>query len=236
VLKLNESLFKPLFLKYVDWATSEASENTILAENRSILLYRSLDVLLEHLKSIFAPYCSYTMDNAVEWLQQYAAGRMHDQRWDLMISAFAKMMLYDNDGFLNESLLSGLISPLVNQLNLKTEDKVLYSQCMESSLVPCLGQLAIAIHRTEPSLLKQLNHQVLMKTREEQTAVRLAALKTMKEFYERMGEEFLVHLPETVPFLAELLEDDDEHVETLCREVIKVVEEHLGESLQEHLK
>ncbi len=66
--------------------------------------------------------------------------------------------------------------------------------------------------------------------------VRLAALKVVEEFYTKMGDEFLIFLPETVPFLAELMEDDDEAVEKACRKVIALVESYLGESLQEHLK
>ena len=36
--------------------------------------------------------------------------------------------------------------------------------------------------------------------------VRLAALKVVEEYSTRLGEDFMVLLPETVPFLAELME------------------------------
>ncbi len=36
--------------------------------------------------------------------------------------------------------------------------------------------------------------------------VRFAVLKVLKELYTKWGEEFLVLLPETIPFLAELME------------------------------
>ncbi len=36
--------------------------------------------------------------------------------------------------------------------------------------------------------------------------VRYALLKVLQEIYTKLGEEFMVLLPETIPFLAELME------------------------------
>lgn len=36
--------------------------------------------------------------------------------------------------------------------------------------------------------------------------VRFAVLKVLQEIYFKLGEEFVVLLPETIPFLAELME------------------------------
>ena len=54
--------------------------------------------------------------------------------------------------------------------------------------------------------------------------------------YKAVGDELIVHLPETVPYLSELLEDDREQVEMSARRLIKLIEEYLGESLEDHLK
>ena len=35
---------------------------------------------------------------------------------------------------------------------------------------------------------------------------RMTALKALREFYNRLGDEFVILLPETIPFLAEVLE------------------------------
>jgi len=34
----------------------------------------------------------------------------------------------------------------------------------------------------------------------------MTALKALREFYNRIGDEFVILLPETIPFLAEVLE------------------------------
>lgn len=94
--------------------------------------------------------------------------------------------------------------------------------------------------------------------------VRLAALKVLEGFHARLGEDFMVLLPETIPFLAELMEgephklakdlslrrlyaltffktcyffyvsDECFEVEEQCQHVISEIEQVLGEPLQKY--
>ena len=57
----------------------------------------------------------------------------------------------------------------------------------------------------------------------------------LQRCFEVIGEEFLVLLPETIPFLAELLEDESPHVEALCRALKQQIEELSGEELDPYL-
>jgi U3 small nucleolar RNA-associated protein 10 len=50
----------------------------------------------------------------------------------------------------------------------------------------------------------------------------------------KLGEDFLPLLPETVPFLAELLEDEEESVESACQKAVQNLEEVLGEPLKKY--
>ena len=58
----------------------------------------------------------------------------------------------------------------------------------------------------------------------------------ISEFYARIGEDLLVLFPETIPFLAELLQDDDETVETKCKQVCLQIQDILGESIDHYFK
>ena len=40
--------------------------------------------------------------------------------------------------------------------------------------------------------------------------------RTFQEFFNLVGEEYIVMLPESIPFLSELMEDDSTEVEALC--------------------
>lgn len=54
------------------------------------------------------------------------------------------------------------------------------------------------------------------------------------EIARKLGEDFMPLLPETVPFLAELLEDEDESTEKHAQESVRNLEEILGEPLQKY--
>ena len=59
--------------------------------------------------------------------------------------------------------------------------------------------------------------------------------RTFQEFFNLVGEEYIVMLPESIPFLSELMEDDSAEVEALCQKVVKEIEDVSGEDLQEYL-
>jgi U3 small nucleolar RNA-associated protein 10 len=118
-----------------------------------------------------------------------------------------------------------------------------------SAAIPCVAQFCVAAGTAQ--LRKQLNQAVLMLTRDKSWVVRCTALKAIDECYNRLGDDFLGFLPETVPFIAELLEgthhvylcdlhlivirfcylDDNIEVERQCKKLIATMEKYLGESL-----
>ncbi|KAL1918828.1 uncharacterized protein VTP21DRAFT_2850 [Calcarisporiella thermophila] len=222
VMKLNESRFKPMFLKLVDWATVSV-EGPEDSNARLTVFYHVLDGLLNKLKSIVAPYFGYVIDHCIGLLNAYAQEKRDasEPLWAFVIEALHKSLLYDNDGFWQDKL-DALIGPLVDQLSITCPP----------ALVTCLGQLAVTAGNE--AHWKPLSHRVLMKTRHDSAEVRLGALKVVEEFYSRLGEEFLILLPETIPFLAELMEDEDDRVEKQTQEVVRLIEQYLGESLDKY--
>jgi U3 small nucleolar RNA-associated protein 10 len=75
-----------------------------------------------------------------------------------------------------------------------------------------------------------------MKTRSETPITRRAAIRVMKGLYERLGEQLLGLLPETIPFIAELMEDTDAQTKSMCEDLISCIESHLGnESISSYL-
>ena len=75
-----------------------------------------------------------------------------------------------------------------------------------------------------------------MKTRKPTPAVRFAALRITQELFKTLGEDFMLMLPESIPFLSELMEDESEDVEALCQQLMKELEEISGEKLDEYLE
>ena len=75
-----------------------------------------------------------------------------------------------------------------------------------------------------------------MATRSPEAPRRLQALAVVAGLVERVREEYLVLLPEALPFLAELIEDPEHAVEAATQSLLRRLEELSGESLEQYLK
>ena len=108
--------------------------------------------------------------------------------------------------------------------------------------MPAITELAIATD--SPDNYKEMNSSIMKYLRPSTSAVadggdsahtRLAALKTEQALTERLGEEWLTLLPEMLPYISELMEDEDEMVERETRKWVKGIEDILGEKLDDML-
>ncbi|CAM6083052.1 unnamed protein product [Calypogeia fissa] len=161
----------------------------------------------------------------------------------LILSSLHQCFLYDTIGFLDAPKFQLLLAPIVSQLVVEapTEVPMLKQgeasdipslQEMDDTLVSCLGQMALTAGTD--LLWKPLNHEVLMCTRVENVRTRLLGLRVVKFLAEHLKEEYLVLLPETIPFLAELLEDTELTVVAKTQEVVKFLEDLSGEDLSQY--
>lgn len=76
----------------------------------------------------------------------------------------------------------------------------------------------------------------MMLTRSEAAGTRLAAVEAAFNFAARLRSDIIALLPETLPFLAELLEDGSAAVAARNRDLVALLEEISGEDLQEYLR
>jgi len=157
--------------------------------------------------------------------------RLHLSLLQAVVGSLRLCFKYDtpSDGFMNRERVSAVAELLVCHLALAAHD----ASYAAGAIAPCVAQLAAVAGVAEA--WKTLNYSVLLQTREEHSAVRLAALETLHACFSTVGEEYLVMLPESLSFLSELLEDKDTKVEAKCRSVLKSVEELSGESLDSYL-
>jgi len=103
------------------------------------------------------------------------------------------------------------------------------------SVVSCLTSLAAAAGNEQ--LWKPLNHMLLEACgNDRRSDVRKSGVKCLLSIIHTLGEEYMVLLPECLPVLSELLEDDDEEIVALAKECVQQGEELLGESLEDSLR
>ncbi|XP_074294741.1 uncharacterized protein At3g06530-like [Silene latifolia] len=269
-MKMTESMFKPLFIKGIEWVESKMGEDD-RSISRAVSFYGLVNKLAENHRSLFVPYFKYLLDGSVKYLtgddsksdqprkkkkaklQTSEEGKIITNKaltlehWHLralVLSSLHKCFLYDtryDSGslkFMDSSKFHQLLKPIVSQLivrppaSLKNQPNVPSIEEVDDVLVSCLGQLAIAAG--SDLLWKSLNHEVLMQTRSEMVRPRLLGLKITKYLVENLKEEFLALLAETIPFLAELLEDVELPVKTLAQEILKELETMSGENLRQY--
>ncbi|KAJ3102725.1 HEAT repeat-containing protein 1 [Phlyctochytrium planicorne] len=227
VLKLNERLFRPTFLNLKGWCEDRRIQQGV--EHRQATFYRVMDSLMSKLKSIFAPYFTQMVDPCIQALDKYKDKFVVDEAWMLMMGCLQKYFTYNPDFAFTPEKFQNLFTPIVEQIDLVSLHGDDYMANCVQYIVPTIGSLAVA--SSKEVYWKPLNKAILNASRSKDVQVRVVCVKVLKEFYVRLGEEFLTMLPETVPFMAELMEDAEEEVQAATQELAAEVQKHLGEDL-----
>lgn len=105
---------------------------------------------------------------------------------------------------------------------------------LTEALIPAVVQLARAANAPEHQ--KELNGLLLRRLRSPHAAERLAVVRCQQALAEAVGEEWLAMLPEMLPYMSELQDDDDETVDRETHRWINTIEGVLGESLDTMLQ
>jgi U3 small nucleolar RNA-associated protein 10 len=151
---------------------------------------------------------------------------------EFVLRCLYRICLHDNENFINKERFEMLMEPLVDQLENQLGSEDVVKKRVQDLLVPLLAQMAVAA--SDDYLWKSLHYQLLMKTRNNSPHVRLASMSALSALVEKLGEDYLALLPEAIPFLAELLEDDIQEVEIAAQTTIQNFESVLGENLQKY--
>ncbi|KAH3762952.1 U3 snoRNP protein [Pelomyxa schiedti] len=113
----------------------------------------------------------------------------------------------------------------------KRED---YVELIDKHLSPCVSDLAVALNKD--LFVKPLNYKILMGTRSPVADVRCGALQCARKVWRKMGLAMLPLLPETLPFVSEVMEDTSHDVATAAKQLTNVMQQVLGkENLSDYL-
>ena len=78
---------------------------------------------------------------------------------------------------------------------------------------------------------KRLHYELCVATRAETPSTRLGALRGLARLYATLKDSALTHIPEAVPFVAELVEDGELEVRREALALMKTLEELAGDTL-----
>jgi U3 small nucleolar RNA-associated protein 10 len=231
IYKFNDSTFRPIFGKLLEWASSGLPKKDRTGRIlRLQSVYAFLAGFFDSLKSIVTSYATYVLENVVEVLETVDTKNDESKElWKRALRTLIQCFKHDQDDFWQSPAHFDAIAPA-----LTTQFVHASSLPLVEELVPAIVELAAAADSAEHH--KELNGAILKHMRSEIASIRLAAVKCGQALTDRLGEEWLSMLPEMLPFISELQEDDDEIVEKETHRWIVKIEGVLGESLDSMLQ
>ncbi|KAL8576538.1 hypothetical protein ACOMHN_003096 [Nucella lapillus] len=241
VMKMTEGTLRPMLLKVFEWATKEGKRDRVIS------FYRLADSLAGRLRGIFLLFAAHIFKHTAQlldllhadkaeasYLKKDKKGRKASLLLGSVLGCLQKVCLFDTHNFINKERFTLLLQPLIDQLENFVGGEDLYAERVKNSLVSTIADFAAATKND--SLWQTLNYQLMLKTRSKSKEVRLSALHALKGLHRKLGEDYVSLMPETIPFLSELMEDDSEEVEALTKEVLQDMEETFGEPLQKYFR
>ncbi|XP_010150075.1 PREDICTED: HEAT repeat-containing protein 1 [Eurypyga helias] len=210
VMKLSEASFRPLFFKLFDWSKTEST-----LKDRLLTFHRIADCIADKLKGLFTLFAGHLVKPFAETLNQVNISKTEE--------AF-----FDSENSTEKScLLLQFTMDCLHKLFLFDTQKFLSKERAETLMMPLVDQL-------ENTLGGDEKFQERLKMRHTSSKVRFAALLALVEVAQKLKENYLILLPESIPFLAELMEGKCEEVEQQCQKTIQQLEVILGEPLQSY--
>lgn len=175
ILKLSESTFRPLYYKVYEWANRDTSTN-----DRAITFFNLSSHVADALKHLFVLFASELIENAAKLLDATNASKVSDEE-DMLFSVPTKnvtliryilrtllsILVHDNQNFINSVRFDTLLQPIADQL----ENTIVFEDNeIRGLVVNCLAQMTVAV--ADDTLWRQLNHQILLKTRNNDPEIR----------------------------------------------------------------
>ncbi|KAL6703979.1 snoRNA-binding rRNA-processing protein utp10 [Coniothyrium glycines] len=226
VLKINDATFRPFFAQLVERQASYAS-----IPQRAITFYTFLGAFFDKFKSIVTNYSSYIIEHTVKMLDHLSKDDSESEVRKAVLNALQKSFLHDQDGFWQApSHYGAIMPPLLALLSLPSASISTPANNI-NNIIPTVTELAAASASSIENH-REMNAILLRYMRSDSAHTRLATVLCEQSLTRRLGEEWLGLLPEMLPFISELREDDDEMVERETQRWITGVEEVLGESLE----
>lgn len=233
VMKLNDKTFRPLFASLVRWTVSgEGSNNKVDQVDRYVAFFRFFNKLQEQLKSIITSYYSYLIEPVSNLLSTFDDNAKNVNLKRLVLNSLTSSFKYDQDDSWSQQLrFDAICDPLLEQIP-GIEDSI------GKYLVKCISAFVVNVSSEEHNeklvhgLIKYISNENSTTT----THTKTWAIRILKSIFQTMGDQWLPYLPTLIPYIAELLEDDDEEVELEVRRgLVKVIENVLGEPLDRYL-
>lgn len=248
VFKINDTIFRPFFIRLLDQClprqTLKGAESKA---PQAITFFRLVTALSSRLKSIFTSYFGLMLEQMGTILATKAGKDADAQTLQTaVLEALSSAFKFDQDGVFvlstpvgiaanipadfwqAPSHFNAILPQLLSQLSSQPMSFV------QSTVIPAITELANTA--TSADNAKSMNSGLLKLMKSGEARERLAAVRCEMSLTDKLGDEWLSQLPEMLPAINELQDDDDEKVERETHRWIKIIESVLGENLDSMLQ
>ncbi|KAI9668666.1 MAG: snoRNA-binding rRNA-processing protein utp10 [Alyxoria varia] len=237
VFKINDTIFRPFFIRVVDWSVGSANKTVSAFQTpRIITVFNFLTVLSQRLKSLVTSYFDYVIDPAASILNSKTASKEDKSTTALKLAilrAFSLSFQQDDSSFYHspsrfQRLLPAVVAPL---------SQGALSSTLTEHAITAVVSLAVAIAAV-PDHLDKLTDSLVALCKSESSKIRVITVRTMRRLTdtEGLGADWLGQcLPRMKQVVAELQEDDVEAVERETTGWIKAMEACSGERIEDTL-
>ncbi|ORZ35313.1 armadillo-type protein [Catenaria anguillulae PL171] len=247
VMKLNEDLFRPLFARMLQWSRAES--------RRAPAFFHAVSTLFDSLKNLLVGYAAMAFEDLVAVVHTTvldsgdAAKVLAAQH---ALAVMTKTALYDSAGvvvgqleMLAKAAVVALrvpaLTPAATQALVQLAVTVNDDNAWKVVHSPLLAAMRANAMDEDDPLLRGLveaaagaSMSVPVLDEEAELHWRSAAVAVVGQLFETVGEGYLVLLPETVPAIAECLEEED--LERVTAATVRQMEEVLGEPMAKYLQ
>lgn len=258
IYKINDTVFRPIFESWIDWATSPDSTagtgHPVMSEQRQIALFELLVHFFDTLKAIVTSYATYLLapiSSILRSATSAASTKPNDQLLASALTLLRTVTIHDQDSFFSApSHFDPIVEPLASTLRLAASKG--RRPLVSAYSIPAMVALATATMDSPTTHGTLAHHLVGFKTHSS-PHVRLASIQTLLALTrdEDVGDDFIANtigigvgegegargggggVGEIMVYVNEMLEDDDDDVETEVRRWVQIVREKVGEDVFE---
>ncbi|CAP24523.2 Protein CBR-TOE-1 [Caenorhabditis briggsae] len=238
---LSEVEFRPVVNELVAWAEPGLESKADLASRlRLVSLLHFANDLYTSFNSLALPYFGRILEVAVSVLKRCNATLLGAE--ELLLSGKrGSIEALETD--LALTLAIDVISNAARHRDFFTIDRCqLVSDVIVDELVNtkveghekrCSDHLVAAIYRignADPDNFPELLNKIMLKTRDSRPKIRYRTLIVLDLLIKEIGDGVQPHLSILLPFLNELIEDENKQVEAQCQKVINSLQHKFGET------
>lgn len=255
VLKLEEARFQPVIVNLSKWASSGVELNLI----RKRVFYRIILLLNETLKGLFSSYwneiltltlkdlsdCNVELINQKKRKREQFEDRNEHLHFISIFIADSLRLLFINDtkkvALKDEWTVHNISDVLISQLvNIGCGTLEEYESRLKGHIAPSLTSIVSVIPQKDwndyqKRIIKVITTALEQElTTSQKSSLQVSAIETLMSIYKE-NKEFISQLSDLLPFISEMLEENDPQVQQSLGSFIQYLQMESGEDIREYI-